>query len=55
MPSIERVTTGRQLRDFLAVAERLHADDPIYTPPLREDLARSPAITLRPRFRARAA
>jgi GNAT superfamily N-acetyltransferase len=41
MPSIERVTTGRQLRDFLSVADRLHAGDPIYTPPLREDLARS--------------
>jgi GNAT superfamily N-acetyltransferase len=41
MPSIERVTSGRGLRDFLAVADRLHADDPIYTPPLRQDLARS--------------
>src|SRR5262245_21743013 len=41
MPSIERVTTGRQLRDFLDVADRLHADDPIYTPPLRDDFARS--------------
>ena len=41
MPSIERVTNGRHLRDFLSVAATLHADDPIYTPPLREDLARS--------------
>jgi GNAT superfamily N-acetyltransferase len=41
MASIERVSTGRQRRDFLAVADRLHAADPIYTPPLREDFARS--------------
>jgi GNAT superfamily N-acetyltransferase len=41
MPSIERVVSGRQRRDFLDVADRLHAGDPIYTPPLREDLARS--------------
>jgi GNAT superfamily N-acetyltransferase len=41
MSSIERVTNGRHLRDFLSVATTVHADDPIYTPPLREDLARS--------------
>jgi GNAT superfamily N-acetyltransferase len=41
MTSIERVVTGRHLRDFLSVADRLHAGDPIYTPPLREDFART--------------
>lgn len=41
MASIERVTSDRQRRDFLSVPDRLHAEDPIYTPPLREDFARS--------------
>jgi GNAT superfamily N-acetyltransferase len=39
--SIQRVTTRRGLADFLALPARLHAADPIYAPPLREDLARS--------------
>jgi GNAT superfamily N-acetyltransferase len=41
MLSIERVRERRHQRDFLSVPERLHADDPIYTPPLRIDLLRS--------------
>jgi GNAT superfamily N-acetyltransferase len=37
-----RSGTGRSLRrDFLGVADRFRADDPIYTPPLRTDLARA--------------
>jgi len=39
--SIERVRDRRRLGDFLSVPDRLHADDPIYTPALREDLTRS--------------
>jgi GNAT superfamily N-acetyltransferase len=42
--SIERSTPGnrrRILRDFLDLPDRLFAGDPIYTPPLRQDLARS--------------
>ena len=31
----------RGQREFLGVGSRLHAGDPIYTPPLRQDLARS--------------
>lgn len=41
MLSIERVRSRRHLNDFLSLPDRLHAGDPIYSPPLREDLARS--------------
>lgn len=39
--SIERVTGRRGLADFLSVPERLYVAEPIYSPPLRQDLARS--------------
>jgi GNAT superfamily N-acetyltransferase len=40
MLTIERVRERRHRRDFLAVPERLHADDPMYTPPLHGDFLR---------------
>src|SRR6185436_12949913 len=40
-PTIESGTNGRVLRDFLDLSDRWHGHDPIYTPPLRPDLARS--------------
>lgn len=38
---IERVRDRRGLRDFLSVPDQLYRDEPMYTPPLRSDLARS--------------
>jgi GNAT superfamily N-acetyltransferase len=40
-PTIESGTSGRVLRHFLDLSDRWHGHDPIYTPPLRPDLARS--------------
>jgi GNAT superfamily N-acetyltransferase len=39
--TIERGTGRRLVRDFLEVGDRCRAGDPIYTPPLRQDLARA--------------
>jgi GNAT superfamily N-acetyltransferase len=41
MLSIERVRDRRQRHDFLSVPERLHAGEPMYTPPLLFDLGRT--------------
>jgi GNAT superfamily N-acetyltransferase len=38
---IERVRDRRRLHDFLSLPAALYADDPMYTPALREDFARS--------------
>jgi GNAT superfamily N-acetyltransferase len=41
VPEVKQVSGGRGRRDFFAVARALNAADPIYTPPLAQDLARS--------------
>ena len=38
---IVRVETRRQLDDFLELPHRLHVDDPLWTPTLKQDLRRS--------------